>query len=456
MKKSIKLLALLLCAVFLLANFTACGDATNKADNVNSSTGVDESTQAGSVEAPADKAAEKITLKYMNWEPANKDNEIANIIRPFEQKFPNVTIDFQPMPWDSYWKKIQVMASTDELPDVFWMSIASNWEYAYKGVIKNLSPIIENDPETKGLTNYLPKFFDQVKYPDANGDIFSMPYAWVCSLLFYNKTMFDAAGVSYPTEEWTWDDLKASAVKLTKGEGAKKQFGFLSSSVWDTMDQYISANDGYILSEDMKTSKLNEPVAVEGIQFFVDMIHKDKVSPTPADLKGMPAPFRSGKVAMQIGISASISDFREINNFDWDVAMVPKSAKTGKRVVYGGADPICISEKTKYEDMAWEFVKYYSGPGRSLESFSGGKGTPYKPIAEDPNWLEADKKPANKSLMLKSADYIRGADFGYKWSEWRASVMQAELEPAFLGTKSVQECADTATKKINDILAELN
>lgn len=449
MKRSINVIALLVSVFLLLGSLVACGSSGEK-NAPDAAVKVDETTKAPA-EAAVDKPKENVTLKYMMWDPAMKDKEIATLIRPFEHKYPNIKVEFQGIPWGDYWKKLDVLFAAGTPPDVFYMSVAFPQEYAAKGVIKNLQPLIDADPETAGLNDFYGSIMDQFKY---KGDIYAFPYSWVTSVLYYNKSMFDKAGVSYPTENWTWDDLVAAAKTLTTGEGVKKQFGFLSDYSTEKLDAYVQSLGGEIITDDYKTSKINDPVVLEGLQFFYDLIYKDNVSPSPAQTKGLPDMFLSGKVAMSIAGSYQIETYRAIKDFDWDIAMVPITAKTGKRVIYGGGDPVVIGEKSAHPDEAWEFVKFYCGKDRPMESLMGGKVPVYIPNAGD-EWLEKDKKPTNKDVILKSAEYVKGAEFGFKWIEWRNTVMGGELEAALLGKKSVKEAADVADAKVQVILDEI-
>lgn len=395
-------------------------------------------------------SAEQITLKYMIWDPGIKDTEINEVIKPFEAANPNIKIDFEAIPWEAYWQKVQTLSAAGTPPDVFNMSVAYAWDFANKGLIKNLQPMLDMEFD---MTDYFSDVIDILRY---NGDVYSFPFAWVCSVLYYNKDMFDAAGLAYPDETWDWDDLLDAAKMLTvdkNNDGRIDQWGFLSDYGHEILDSVIKANGGRVLSSDFSTCELDSPEAIEATQSLVDMIHKDKVSPSPALMQGAPDPFLTGRVAMRIGGSFLIDTYRTIKGFDWDIAMVPVNSRTGIRSIYGGPDSVVIGSNTKYPKEAWEFVKFIIGKNRTVESFMGGKVPIYKPLAYSEAWLEKGKKPDNKRVILDSAPYVEGADFSSKWAEWRLTVMNNELQPAFLGEKPLDACMKSAADAINKVLA---
>src|SRR5262249_3392264 len=146
---------------------------------------------------------------------------------------------------------------------------------------------------------------------------------WVCSVLYYNKDLFDKAGVKYPDETWTWDTLLDAAKELS-GSG---QFGFNSNSAHTHLDAAIYANGGKVLSDDSNTCLLDNPEPIDTIQWFVDLIQKRKVAPDANQARDIGlttanAPFSTGKVAMVVDGSWQIANTRDVG-FNWDIALVP-------------------------------------------------------------------------------------------------------------------------------------
>ena len=114
------------------------------------------------------------------------------------------------------------------------------------------------------------------RYPSMEtGDLYAMPYAFVMSVLHYNKDMFDAAGVAYPTDDWTWDELLEAAKALTKdfdGDGKIDQWGLYFKPDYYVLDAMIYAFGGRVLSEDLTQVMLDSDEAEAAVQFLVDLM----------------------------------------------------------------------------------------------------------------------------------------------------------------------------------------
>jgi multiple sugar transport system substrate-binding protein len=403
---------------------------------------------------PARRQDEPVTLTYTSWElyPQQAENERQTLVTPFQEQFPNITIENSAVAgYDAYWQKIQTLYATNQAPDVYAMSVGYEWDFANEGKIIDIDDQVKAEmPEDEYFQSSLP----MLRYPDPSGRLYAFPFQWVCSVLYYNKDLFDQAGVPYPDETWTYDTLLDAAKELT-GEG---QFGFSSNSAHTQLDAAIYANGGKVLSDDYKTCVLaDSPEAIETIQWFVDLIAVHKVAPDANQSRDIGlgtanSPFQSGRVAMVIDGSWQISTTRGVD-FNWDIALVPSG--TEDRVIYGGPDSLSISSTTPHVEEAWEFLKYAVGPARSVESFGAGVVPIYKATANSEAWLQAGQDPANMKVLLETEPYMMGAEFiSNNWTEWRITAMNSDLTPAFLGASSVEDAVQTATDNINAILAK--
>jgi multiple sugar transport system substrate-binding protein len=395
--------------------------------------------------AGGQKEAGGVTLKYMWWTPIYEPY-VSAAIKVFEQKNPGIKVDYDTAAFDPYWQKIQTMYASGNPPDVFDMSIAYTWDFANKGSVLDMESYV-----SKNIDQYYRKAIDMERYPDINGHVFAMPYQWVASLLFYNKDLFDAAGIAYPTPDWDYETLIATAKQLTK-EG---QYGFFANGAHTFMDSMIKAYGGMVLSQDFKQVKLDDPIDIQVIQKVVDMIQKDKSAPVAASYEALLASggdmFRSGKIAMTIDGSYMIDSFKAAP-FKWDATMVPKGPV--KRSVYGGPDGMSIAKTTKHPAEAWKFVQFMTGPDRPKETWIPGGVPITKSVATGKDWYDMHAKwLSDPKVLLDSGNYLDGADFSTKWLEWRINTMNAELAPAFVGQKSVVDAVAAAKAAVEKVLA---
>jgi multiple sugar transport system substrate-binding protein len=398
--------------------------------------------------------SEPVTLTYTSWElyPQQAENERNTLVAPFEAQFPNIKIENSAVAgFDAYWQKIQTLYATGQAPDVYAMSVGVEWDFA------NEEKIIDIDDRVKAdmpKDDYFQSSLPMLRYPDPSGRLYAFPFQWVCSVLYYNKDLFDKAGAPYPDETWTYETLLDAAKELT-GEG---QFGFSSNSAHNVLDAAIYANGGKVLNDDYKTCALaDSPEAIETIQWFVDLILKEKVAPDADQSRNIGlgtsnTHFQTGRVAMAIDGSWQIPTTRGVD-FNWDIAMVPSG--TEKRVIYGGPDSLSISSTTPNVEQAWEFLKFAVGPARTVESFGAGVVPIYKATAQSEAWLQEGQAPANMKVILESEPYMMGAEFiSNNWTEWRITSMNSDLTPAYLGASNVEDAVKTATANIDAILAK--
>ncbi|MCL2812940.1 MAG: sugar ABC transporter substrate-binding protein, partial [Clostridia bacterium] len=201
---------------------------------------------------------------------------------------------------------------------------------------------------------------------------------------YYNKDLFDAAGVPYPTDDWTWDDFVEIAIKLTDKD--QNQFGFVTE--YDnpyTVQQFVWTNGGDFIGEDGVTvdGYVNSPATVEAVQWYADLVSKHKVSPTPSSsttMGGATEIFKTGKAAMIESGMWQLNTFKEIFN----VGTVMSPTKDGNRVGVMHTSGLCVSVDTKYPEEAVRFATYFGGKPGQTEFVKLGYGLAEMPsIAEE-------------------------------------------------------------------------
>ncbi len=151
------------------------------------------------------------TITWAFWGSPEEAASHKIVADAFMKEHPEIQIEIWNQPWDDYFTKIQALwASGDAkvIPDVAFL-----WptpRYAAEGVLENLDPFI--DKAGYNLDDYWPGLLESAKY---EGSVYGFPRDIEVNVLYYNKDIFDEAGVAYPTDNWTWDDFLAAAEKLT-------------------------------------------------------------------------------------------------------------------------------------------------------------------------------------------------------------------------------------------------
>ncbi len=312
-------------------------------------------------------------------------------------------------------------------------------------------------------------FGEMAKAYYIDGKPYSIPTKLDQYGIVVNKTMFEQAGIEVPTE-WTVEEFREIARKLTHGEGADKVYGMFWNSQQDLTYpfSYISVQTigGDPLYNPDGTANVNSPVNVAAVQLLYDMMYVDGSSPTHTDSvtqklsqEGM---FLTGKSAMTVG-PWMVRSIKDLENYphDFETAFAPYPAYQGERnFTQGGyGDHLCINPKSKNIDAAWEYLKWYATEGM-LPVVAGGRvpaANTYDPQVVTETFLKGaedhiDSESAKRILITPAASYAVPS-ITNKLPEI-SKVLREELENIYTGAKTVQQGMDDAQARAVELLAK--
>ena len=255
-----KQLAIGLAALLAAASLAGCGSSSGsgtaataaKTEGETAAEASDSATSETSAPTSGQDSTDKsdVTLTVAIWDKGQQPG-LQKIMDDFTAKT-GIKTDIQITPYKDYWTMLEAAATGGNLPDVFWMHTFQVATYAqYDDLLMNLSDRIANDPEVD-MSKYPEEFVKAFQNPD--GDQIGIPKDRDTAAVWYNKDMFDEAGIPYPTADWTWDDFREDCKKLTKADGS--QYGLAMKPGSDQEGWYgtIYAYGGYVISDDMKKS----------------------------------------------------------------------------------------------------------------------------------------------------------------------------------------------------------
>ena len=233
-------------------------------------------------------------------------------------------------------------------------------DYQARDVLLDLEPFVTRDGYDLG------QLADQGVgvFKTANGGQFGLPRDLNVIALYYNKAMFDAAGIPYPDDTWDWAKLVEVGKQLTKdadSDGKVDQWGLYTET--SDMENYwlslVWQNGGAFFGADGKSTALTTAQATGGVQFLQDLIYKDKILAEPAIFAETGDAFEQGLAAMEINGSWLVpTDLAA--GLDFGIAPLPK----GPAGRFTSVNPtgVVVYKSTKAPDAAWEFVKYLVSP----------------------------------------------------------------------------------------------
>jgi multiple sugar transport system substrate-binding protein len=385
-------------------------------------------------------------------EPARVDVQ-KNFIAAIVEAHPDIKVSVESADFSTYYTKLNTNLAAGRAPDVFMMSGAYFYAGAMRNAFKDLGPYLQQAKID------LSKYFTEDANSVYQGTTYAVPEELDIMALAYNKDLFDEAGVTYPTEKWTWDDLLDAATKLTRTTSDGKQtYGIYAvNNIQEMWGDLVKENGGSFLTADMKQAAINTPESQEAIQFAVDLIHKYKVSPTAQGVSSLPgyiesggSPFMTGLVAMKFQGNYELGVLLESDAFKWDVVTMPQ------KKIKGGlawAQAWVMYDKTPQPDAAWQFIEFMlSDKGNQVISDTPNKGQcpPLKSAAYDGAY--GAPPPDNMKAFLDGYEYRQSFEFHPAWLEWGTAYGKA-LDPVFAGDVSVADGTNAAAQEVNAILA---
>jgi multiple sugar transport system substrate-binding protein len=389
---------------------------------------------------------EKVTITYGIW-AGTQTPAMQAIADAFHEENPNITVELQELPWPQYWSGLQTGAAGGTAPDVFWMLAQNVRPYATGGQLLDLTDAVAD--AGVDLSNYPQAVLDL--YDQGDGKLYGLPKDVDTNAIWYNKALFDAAGVDYPTDEWDWADFRSAAKDLTDP----------TAGVWgvaaplDYQGGYYNSifqAGGQVISDDGTTAEIDSPEAIAGIKFWTDL-QADGSSPTLQQLSDTEAEtmFEQGKVAMYL--SGAYWALQLYNNTELrpnvDVAPLPIGEK--RATVSSGIENVAYAG-TKHADAAAKFVIFASGPeAAQIQAESGAVLPAFKGTAQV--WMDAMPEFSNLQVFIDAQDYAVPLPVQGNAAAWQA--LQADyLTAAWNGESSAADAAKAYAQAINQVLAE--
>ena len=324
------------------------------------------------------------------------------------QRHPNIVVKAENTPFGEYRQKYVAQAAGNALPDIMYCQFSWAQEFIKNGLFRPLDDYIAREKDFN-LQDFTPQSL--VSY-QRDGKLWGIPYDEGPANLYYNKDIFDAAGIPYPDETWDLEKLKEVALKLTQGEGPNKIFGLGElPTLGDSLvaPPYLMPFGAQYLREPKEDECLiNKPEAVAALEWWQELRDKGAV-PSPADLQNVAWPaFQFGKIAMTLQGSWATPPIRAGAKFNWDIAMWPRGPKA--HVTFSAGSAYMITRDSKNPDAAWIYLnEYLSTAGQSYMWGITGRGSPAR-LSAWPSYLNSKFAPPGAKYVEQAMRTIASHD----------------------------------------------
>ncbi|MDR0909715.1 MAG: extracellular solute-binding protein [Spirochaetaceae bacterium] len=314
-------------------------------------------------------AGQKTVVFYSWWADAEKSMGDA-LIDDFEAAHPDIKVERNFIAYADYAAKLNTMIASNSAPDVMFLNEYLISEWGEKGTTADLNPYYAKagvDPA---------KFFIPAALYANGGKLWGVAATSTTTVLYYNKEMFSAAGITLPPDSaakpWGWADYVAAATKLTKDSSGKTpadagfnyndviQWGTTLPSSWIYVLPLLYAGGSSVANADGTALEINKAAGVAAIQAMADLALKNKVAQTAAmsnaqAFTGLPAMLMNGQLGMFVGGTFQMGDF-ENEGYDVGIAQIPSNANPpkGSNMVWSSAYVM----KKDASDEAFALISY--------------------------------------------------------------------------------------------------
>jgi multiple sugar transport system substrate-binding protein len=380
-----------------------------------------------------------VTITYTNFisNGGNEEN-LQLIVDAFQEENPDITVEVTTLPYGDYGTALQTDLAAGTVSDVFDIEYSNYAQFQADGVLAELAVSAPDSYRQSLLEAY-----------QTDGTQFALPSSFSDVVLYYNVDMFDAAGLDYPTNDWTWVDEQAAAEALT--DQAAGVWGDHQPVSFYEYYKALAQSGGQFLNEDGTAVAFNSPEGIEAAEWLVGK--SGTVMPTIEQGQGTPDfdtnLFKEGKLGMLHSGIWVFGAFTDVP-FGWDIAVEPGNT-TQASAVFSNA--VGVSATSEHVDAAAKWVEFLTSSSTMVDVRlnSGWELPPISDEAKLATYLDKGA-PANRQAVFDSLDAIALPPIVAKGQSEMQDIMGEELIEAQAGRKTVEEALASAEERINAVI----
>jgi multiple sugar transport system substrate-binding protein len=406
----------------------------------------------------SDVQQEPVTIRFTTWGSPASNRVYQDVVDAFMKENTDINVELMMLPWDAYHRKILTMFAAGSKLDVMRLANSYFPQFMEKGALLPLDDAIAKDKEEIDLDDFYPEALMGCRAKD--GRIYGLPVDIAGWAIYYNRGLFDRAGLSYPDDSWNWNTALDVAKKLTQdldGDGIVDQYGLYVKVKMGVIELLTGQAGATILNEDNSRCTFNTDEGRAVIQLLYDLIVKHKVVPPPA-FRADQNVFAAQKVAMVLLMRGDVTGFRQSLAFDWDCGPVPKwPGREPSALIVGGFNPWVISKNTELPEESWRFLKYLTGKKASQSMAKTGRFVPARrSVAESPAFLDTSPPEHNACFL----DLIQTPNkvFVPRFPRYKRldKVFRTNFQYLKEGKFGVDGCVTQIEKDVNDLIREVS
>lgn len=397
-------------------------------------------TDTGQTESKG-KAAEEVvsgnpvTITFCNFNSSGGNEEtLAAMYEEFQKEYPDITVEIETIGYDDYFTQMQTRVAGGTAPDCYELNIENFAAYASKGVLAEITGV-----DTSGINATALDAFN------VNGKQYGVPGCFSNVLLFYNKDLFDRAGIDYPTDNWTWDDAQAAAEAISALE--ENVYGIYAPITYNEFFKVAAQYGGSLLNEDKTEFTVNSKENIEAANMMISRIIDSNVQPAEEQMGGMGDwdLFESGRLGMiPTGIWA-FGTFADACDFNWDICVEPGG--TNKATHFFSNAFVINADSTKQDAAAIWINWLSSSPAAAKLRIQAGWDLPAITDEEVLSSYLEITPPENRQAVFDSLDYLVTPPIIEDYS-LMSDIITQKLAAAAAGSITAEEALNQAQEEL--------
>ena len=387
--------------------------------------------QAGSAGDP------QVVRVQVSGEPEETKVYVA-LARAFERTRRDVRVDIVEIASKGdHLARLSTSFAAGNPPDVFLVNYREYSQFVARGAVRPVEDLLAE--RNVDLGDYFDQPVDAFTY---DGALQCMPQNVSSLVVYYNRAVFEKAGIAEPADDWTWDDFVGTAQRLTQGD--VRGAGIDASII--RLAPFVWSNGGDVVDDLEQPTRLtlDEPAAREAVQEVVDLVRSGAV-PTEEEqaAQDLQTRFVTGKLGMLLSSRREVPPLREVDGLDFDVAPLPRRDEP-TTILH--SDAYCLAAGGEHPEAAADFVAFATGrQGQTLTAISGRTVPSLRSVATSPAFLDPSRAPARSQVFLDGVEVMRRTPVVPVWPEVE-DIVEEQMTRAYYDESS----------DLDEVLAEID
>jgi multiple sugar transport system substrate-binding protein len=382
-------------------------------------------------------------------------------IKTIDDVHPEWKIILENTPQSGIVEKINAQLSANELPDIVRLTGLFSQQWIRKNAFLDLTTYIQNS--TIDIGDFYAGPLSQFEY---RGNIWGLPDTAAPDVVFYNKSMFDAAGLLYPTDDWSFEEMRRAAIQLTLDANGNnpsdpgfdpstiQQWGWNGgiTNIWQRHFVQPFGVD-FCRNDDCTIMNFTDSTTLGAINWWASLVNVDYAAPYDpygGSQTGVPGdPFIAGKAAIGYNGFFAVGQLNEVGHIDYDIVQ-PFIGVDGNRYTPLSTNGYLISANTNHADVAWQILQELLDTDFLVETWGKpGHSVPARRSAAH-STINLSHPPENQEAILAAMEY------GEVFKPYTSSAFEVFSKTNDIFTQAMKGDIDTfeAMKEIEKIANE--